>query len=293
MNFDILTFESKLFKTIEKYRLIKNGDVIFVGLSGGKDSITTLRILQKYVENSPIKAKITGFHLNLGFDYSDELENFVKEICVNFNIECIISKVRDFNLNLQQISKYKRRPVCSICGQVKRYLMNKVPRDNGATKFATGHHLDDFLIFYMKNFIYKNFEWSFKILPKVKSSNPKLLTKIRPLIFASNEEIKNYVRSQNLPTFPKACPYSLGGGCFTDPRTLKFREVIEKTNGIVDNFKQEMMYSIITFNNKFASKLTREDNLKFCSLCGEPTSNEVCAFCRLIDLSKKLANRSI
>lgn len=293
MNIDIFNFESKLFKTIEKYRLIKNGDIIFVGLSGGKDSITTLRILQKYLENSSIKAKITGFHLNLGFDYSDELENFIKETCKNFNIDCVISRARDFNLNLQQISKYKRRPVCSICGQVKRYLMNKIPRENGATKFATGHHLDDFLIFYMKNFVYKNFEWSFKILPKVKSNNPKLLTKIRPLILSSNEEIKNYVISQNLPTFPKVCPYSVGGGCFTDPKTLKFREVIGKANEIIDNFKQEMMFSIITFNKKFASKLMEEDNLKFCSRCSEPTSSDVCAFCRLIDLSKKLANTSI
>jgi uncharacterized protein (TIGR00269 family) len=284
-------FSGKVFKTIEKYSLVKNGDVIFVGLSGGKDSITTLDILLKYKQNNSVNAKIMGFHINLGFDYSYRLEEFILETCRSFRVECVISRVKDYGLDLLKISKIKKRPVCSLCGQVKRYLMNKIPRDHGATKFATGHHVDDFLMFYFKNFIYKNFEWSFKMLPKVKSKNPKLLTKIRPLIFTKSKEILEYATINGLPIFPETCPYSLGGGCLTDPKTIKFVELVESANNIVENFKLEMMHSIVLFNKKYAHLLIEDNSLKSCRICGEPTSGDICSFCRLLEFANKVESR--
>ncbi|WP_258870555.1 hypothetical protein [Pyrobaculum aerophilum] len=72
-------------------------------------------------------------------------------------------------------------------GAVKRYLLNKVPRELGATKVATGHHAHDFLAYYFKNLAGRHFEWNFKILPRLDGQG-LILTRIRPLIFARPEE---------------------------------------------------------------------------------------------------------
>ena len=41
-------FEKKVIKTIKKYNLIQNNDKIAVAVSGGKDSLSLLYLLDKY-----------------------------------------------------------------------------------------------------------------------------------------------------------------------------------------------------------------------------------------------------
>jgi len=50
-------FEKKVKKTIRNYNLIKSGDHIGVGVSGGKDSLTTLYLINEITKNNP---KITN-----------------------------------------------------------------------------------------------------------------------------------------------------------------------------------------------------------------------------------------
>ena len=46
---------SGLRKGITKYKMIKDGDKIAVGVSGGKDSVTLLKLLAEYRKFSPEK----------------------------------------------------------------------------------------------------------------------------------------------------------------------------------------------------------------------------------------------
>ena len=57
---------NKIFRTIEKYRLVERGDKIFVALSGGKDSAAVLFVLKKFKEERNLDFEIIGFHISLG-----------------------------------------------------------------------------------------------------------------------------------------------------------------------------------------------------------------------------------
>ena len=54
-------------KGIEKYKLIKNGDKIAVGISGGKDSLTLLKLLAEFRRFSPQKFELVAITVDLSF----------------------------------------------------------------------------------------------------------------------------------------------------------------------------------------------------------------------------------
>jgi tRNA(Ile)-lysidine synthase TilS/MesJ len=277
---NVENYKKKVFETIEKFNLIEKNDKIFVAVSGGKDSAAALFLLKEYAENY-VNAEIVAFHINLNFEFSNKVEEVVKEICKIAKVDLIVRNVKEYGMDILKISKIKKRPVCSICGLIKRYLINKVAKENKATKVATGHHMYDFLIFYFRNILTKNFEWNFKILPKLKAYTDKFVTKIRPLFFAKPEENKYFCEINKIP-FLTICPYSISIGCYADKRSLKIYEIIK--NESID--WEEFLRSIAIFNKKYFSKYLKEEEEKIgrCEICGEPTNLKICGFCRLINI---------
>ena len=67
----------KVAKTISKYRMIKNGDLVCVGISGGKDSLVLLDTLKKMSQTHNFK--IIAVTIDEGIpDYRDEALDIVK-----------------------------------------------------------------------------------------------------------------------------------------------------------------------------------------------------------------------
>ena len=138
---DLGSYRRRVFETIRRYRLVEMGDVIYVAVSGGKDSCAALSLLREYVEEYRVDAEVKALHINLGFGYSPKLEEIVKRQAEALGVELHVAYAKDY-LDILAASKASGRPICSVCGAVKRYIMNKVPRELGATKVATGHHME-------------------------------------------------------------------------------------------------------------------------------------------------------
>jgi len=273
----------KVFKTIEKYKLVEDNDKIFVALSGGKDSLAALLALKKFKEEKKLGFELLGFHINLGTTGSEKVQEIIEKQCELVGVNLIVFDLNKEGINLSEIAKRKRRPVCSVCGVIKRYLMNKIPREFGATKIATGHHGDDMLVFFIKNILGMNFSWISKFRPKVESENPKLLTKIRPLFFVGRRDNEEFVRSFGLPYVQESlCLY------FKEKQKLYGKtnfwyDVFDKLESDIPGIKERLLNSIIKMSSYFES----EEQLNFCKICGEPTNTEICAFCRLTEKIKK------
>src|SRR3989344_6092493 len=111
-------FEKKVRKTIRVYKLVEKKDEIAVAVSGGKDSLTVLDILYNiYKENK----KIT-----------------LKALMID---EGIKGYRNEFSFDLDQVVK-GRKP-CSVCGVLRRSLLNSYAKKLQVKKLATGHNLDD------------------------------------------------------------------------------------------------------------------------------------------------------
>src|SRR3989338_4513210 len=137
-------FENKALKTIRQFELLDKEENLGVALSGGKDSLTVLHILNKLSEQNP-KIKINAIAIDEGIhDYRDKTLETAKEFCEKNSIKLhIFSYKEEFGLTLDEMLKILDVKPCSICGIFRRYLLNKKSRELKLTKLATVHNLDD------------------------------------------------------------------------------------------------------------------------------------------------------
>ncbi len=274
---DLENYKRRVFSTIRRYRLVEMGDVIYVAVSGGKDSCAALALLKEYVEKAKIDAEVKAMHINLGFATSDKIEQIVRSLTDHLGVELRVVYAREY-LDILAAAKASGRPVCSVCGAVKRYIFNKVPRELGATKIATGHHAYDFLTYYFNNLAGRHFEWNFKILPRVEGSGP-LLTRIRPLIFTRPEENEEFCRASGLPYSGVCCEYGLCGAARNG-----IGELISAMRRRDPDYDLKLLRGVVDFNLKYGKAVW--GRVKICKECGEPSSGEICTICKLRKLLK-------
>ena len=76
----------KTAKTISNYNMIKSGDFVCVGVSGGKDSLVLLDTLKKMSESHNFK--IIAITIDEGIPgYRDEALDIVKKFCAKLDVE--------------------------------------------------------------------------------------------------------------------------------------------------------------------------------------------------------------
>ena len=129
---------SKMRQAINDFNLIENGDKIAVGLSGGKDSLTLLYLLNAYKKFSPESFDLIAITLNPGGVDNSPLHKFCKELEIPFyeiktNIKEIVFDIR------------KEKNPCSLCANLRRGALNDNASKLGCNKVALGHHKDDAL----------------------------------------------------------------------------------------------------------------------------------------------------
>ncbi len=253
-------FSRRVDKILKKY--LPKGEV-WIALSGGKDSMA---LLQYMVER---EYDVVGYHINLGIgDYSTQIEEIVRRYAKELNIELVVTELRkEYGFSIGDI----RRKPCSACGTVKRYLMNRVPREHGAKIVATGHNMDDFIEFFMKNILGKNYSWNRKLVPYLPSEHPKLLPKLRPFYLVGDREIEIYAKIKRVLYSEEKCPLAKFSG---------WKDIFYE----IEKRKKDFRYQLIRSVWEMAPFFPEEKvELRECRVCGEPTSREVCAFCTLRD----------
>ena len=278
---------SRTFKIIKKYKLVLPGDKVFVALSGGKDSGACLWTIKKYVHLNNINADVVGFHLNFGLPHSDKVQEVVEKQAKKMECKLEVVNVKDYGIDMQKLDT-RKRPMCSYCGTIKRYLLNKVPRELDATKLATGHHMDDFLVFFFKNLLTRNYSWITKFKPLL-GGDGKMLARIRPLYEVGGRENEELCKKEDIPFLEEdICPYAILGKR-ADPKLRKCYELLYS----VESWQKDFRLLMIRSMRKVIKYLPEEkQEYKYCSICGEPTSQEICGFCKIKNELEKSKNKN-
>lgn len=192
------TISRKIDRAIFSYRLIEPGDRILVGVSGGKDSLTLLRqlALKAGTFSIPFELAAVHAHTELSPDWLPaRLESVAAEWGVAF---------RTVPFNLQARIREGMTMNCWWCSTQRRTELLHVAQEEGYTKIALGHHLDDILETFFMNLTHKG-ELS-TMLPKMTYDKYEQAI-IRPLAWVQEREIEEFVRLMGLDSTTCVCGY--------------------------------------------------------------------------------------
>jgi len=267
--------ERKIYKTIRIYKLIKKKDIIIIGISGGKDSLTCLHILNKILKQR--RQKLIALLIDEGIkNYRDITIKNAKKFCKKEKVKLeIYFYKKELNYTLDELVKKHKNP-CTVCGILRRYLLNKKARELNATKLATGHNLDDEAQSILMNQFKGNIEFSAKLGPKTGIlMHPKFIPRIKPLYFITEKEVTLYAFLKKIPTSPVECPYSY------DSFRAHIRDLLNDFESKYPGTKQSVVKSFLEILPLLKERFQKEQ-IKTCKSCGEPANKEICRFCELM-----------
>ncbi len=185
-------------RAVDDYNMIEDGDRIAVGISGGKDSLTLLEVLSEMRIFYPKKYELVAITVDMGFEGSDYSE--IEEFCRRLNIKYIVEKTDIAKI----IFDVRKEPnPCSLCAKMRRGSLHSAAVDAGCNKVALGHHFDDAVETFMLNLFFEGRLGCFS--PKSYLSNRKLGL-IRPMLYATEKDVKYFTSKRNLPVVTSLCP---------------------------------------------------------------------------------------
>lgn len=185
-------------KAIDNYNMIEDGDKIAVALSGGKDSISMLMGFKNLQRFYPKKFDIIAVTINPGFEGFDT--SILQNLCDDLDVPLIIE-----NGHMQEIVfdiRNEKNP-CSLCANIRRGMLNSIAIREGCNKIAVGHNEDDVLETFLMNLFYAG---SINTFAPISYMDRSKITLIRPLIYAPEKYIRSFIKRNNIPVMPKACP---------------------------------------------------------------------------------------
>jgi len=159
-----------------------NRQSVVVGISGGRDSMALLHLLNSYAE------RVIAVHVNYGLRGKDSMEDeeFCIEFCKSINVELVVH--RDFSIS------QSNKNVQSAARDIRYEIFETVRMEKGAKWIATAHHAQDNLEHFFLYLLRDNFQGAFEGIPIENESI------IRPILYTPSEIIESYV-SENLIEF--------------------------------------------------------------------------------------------
>ena len=187
-------------KASEHYGMIGAGDLVVVGLSGGKDSAALLYALAAMRRFYPVPYEVAGVSVDLGFPDTDGLYVPVADLCRDLGVDYRIVKTEIAPVVFE--GKREKNP-CSLCAKMRRGALTEAVREMGGTKLALGHHLDDAAATFLLSLLEDGHIGSFS---PVTVYEDRGISVIRPLIYAREYEVQALVRAASLPIVKSPCP---------------------------------------------------------------------------------------
>lgn len=189
---------SPIRKAVDDFRMIKNGDKIAVGVSGGKDSLTLLSALAGLRRFYPEKFDVVAITVDMGLDYDKNEIQALKDYCQTLNVEYHIEKTQIAEV---VFDVKKEKSPCSLCANMRRGALNSTAVKLGCNKVALGHHGDDLIETFFLSLMYEGRLSTFSPVTYLERANVSV---IRPMIYLREYQVQSFAK--NLPILHNPCP---------------------------------------------------------------------------------------
>jgi uncharacterized protein (TIGR00269 family) len=274
-------FRHHVLETVRRSKMFTREESVLVAVSGGKDSLALWDVLHD------AGYRTAGLYIDLGiFEYSA----ISRAKCEAFAAErgsrlVVVSVAETVGAGIPQVRETTRRPTCSACGLSKRYIMNRTALEHGFAVLATGHNLDD----EAATLFGSTLRWDESALarqaPVLEATHPKLVRRVKPLYRMSERETAAYAFLRGIDYIVEECPFARGATSITHKELL---------NRLEDGSPGAKASFFLQYQEKARHlfKAGAEVDLRECARCGQTTTGEICAFCKLADQVRRAGRPS-
>lgn len=243
---------------------------LLVAVSGGKDSLAVWDVLHQ------LGYSTKGLHVNLGIDgFSEASVEAVQCFARDRGLEWAqYSLGQVFGYSIPDIRARTRRKICSVCGLLKRQLLNRLTIQEGFQAIVTGHNLDDEAGRLLGNMVRHRTQHIEKQRPCLPSTHPRFPAKLKPLYRVEASEIRTYCSLKGIMPLDMKCPLSRGATSHV------FKEALDFLEGKMPGTKRDFLFRF------YKKDRIQEGSNPYvsCRECGEPSYDGFCSVCNLKSL---------
>lgn len=274
----LASIEQKVRKTISRWEMLEHDSRTAIGVSGGKDSLSLLHILAKIEKEFP-KARVVAITVDEGIrNYREEAVTLARNVAESLSVEHLLVSFKElFGYSLDEIVlKTKGGPLtpCSYCGVLRRRALNNAAKIAGADRLATAHNLDDMAQTVLLNMLRGDRRRLALSVPKVAALTDLFIARIKPYCEIPERESTMYAYLTGIEFQSRPCPYA--------PMSMRtdMRDFLDRMEVKRPGTKSIVFASLM----KLQPQLEQEKRvLGFCSRCGEPTTQELCRTCTILE----------
>ncbi len=203
-------------RAIRDYRMIRAGDRILIGISGGKDSLSLLHVLQNFRRVAPLHFDIGAVTVDpLAGDFDPSpLIPYLESLGVDYHYR----RVPVMELAQQHMGKPSW---CAFCSRLKRGVIYGTARDHGYNVIALAQHLDDLAESFLMSALHGG---KLRTMKAHYVNDDGDLRIIRPLVYLRERHTRDFAARNALPVIPDSCP-----ACFAKPTQRRhFKELLAR-----------------------------------------------------------------
>lgn len=228
----------RILKFINEYQLIKSGEKVVLGVSGGPDSIFMLDTLRKLKENKKLDCELVVAHVNhMIREEAIDDEQYVLDYCKKNNIECYAKRI--------DVQKYANNNKVGTeeAGRILRYeFFDEILEHTNSQKIAIAHNKNDKAETIIMNLLRGAGLTGLKGIEPIRNNKY-----IRPILEMERNEIEEYCEYNSLnPRIDK-----------TNFENTYTRNKIR--NIIIPYIKEEFNPNIIDAMNRLSQVVTEDE----------------------------------
>jgi tRNA(Ile)-lysidine synthase TilS/MesJ len=191
-------------RAIAEHAMIRDGDRLLIGVSGGKDSLSLLAILKHLQTYAPVRFELAAVTVDPqvpGFEPA-RLAAHMEGLGVPWLLEAqpIMDEAR---------ARMDGDSFCAYCARMKRGIMYRLCREQGYGVLALAQHLDDLAESLLMSLFRGGQLRTMKAHYRNDAGDLRI---IRPLVYARERQTAAFADAARLPVVPDSCP-----ACFDMP----------------------------------------------------------------------------
>ena len=193
-------------RTISDHDMLRDGERLVLGVSGGKDSLALWEIL------TVLGHRVDGVYLHLGIgEYSSDGLRFSQEFAARRGLSLeVVDMGGEHGFTVPEAGRVTSRVACSACGLSKRYLLNEVASRRGYDVLVMGHNLDDEAAVLLGNVLRWQVDYLSRQRPVLPATREGLVRKVKPLVRVAERETAAYAVLRGIEYEIEECPMVAG-----------------------------------------------------------------------------------